>query len=42
MAVAIPAGVALVWIESLTDGVQADLEDLVTQVFTRDPTGKGA
>lgn len=42
MAVAIPAGVALVWIESLTDGVQADLEDLVTQVFTRDPTAKGA
>lgn len=42
MAVAIPAGVALVWIESLTDGVQADLEDLVTQVFTRDPTDKGA
>ncbi|OZB20491.1 MAG: flagellar motor protein MotA [Rhodobacterales bacterium 34-62-10] len=41
MAVAIPAGVALVWIESLTDGVQADLEDLVTQIFTRDPAGKG-
>lgn len=40
MAVAIPAGVALVWIESLTDGVQADLEDMVTQIFTRDPAGK--
>lgn len=37
MAVAIPAGVALVWLESLTDGVQADLEDAVTRVFTRDP-----
>jgi biopolymer transport protein ExbB len=42
MAVAIPAGVALVWIESLTDAVQADLEDLVTRVFTRDPATKGA
>lgn len=42
MAVAIPAGVALVWLESLTDGVQADLEDAVTQVFTRDPAGGGA
>jgi biopolymer transport protein ExbB len=41
MAVAIPAGVALVWIESLTDGVQADLEDAVTQIFTRDPAGGG-
>lgn len=41
MAVAIPAGVALVWIESLTDGVQADLEDAVTRVFTRDPAGRG-
>jgi biopolymer transport protein ExbB len=39
MAVAIPAGVALVWIESLTDGVQADLEDAVTQIFTRDLAG---
>jgi biopolymer transport protein ExbB len=42
MAVAIPAGVALVWIESLTDAVQADLEDLVTRIFTRDPATKGA
>jgi biopolymer transport protein ExbB len=42
MAVAIPAGVALVWIESLTDGVQADLEDAVTQIFARDPAGGGA
>lgn len=41
MAVAIPAGVALVWLESLTDGVQADLEDAVTRVFTRDPAGGG-
>lgn len=41
MAVAIPAGVALVWIESLTDGVQADLEDAVTRIFTRDPAGRG-
>lgn len=42
MAVAIPAGVALVWIESLTDSVQADVEDAVTQVFIRDPKGKVA
>ena len=39
MAVAIPAGVALVWLESLTDQVQADLEDAVTRVFLRDPAG---
>lgn len=39
MAVAIPAGVALVWIESLTDKLQADLEDSITQIFTRDPAG---
>jgi biopolymer transport protein ExbB len=37
MAVAIPAGVSLVWLESLTDKVQADLEDAVTQIFIRDP-----
>jgi biopolymer transport protein ExbB len=42
MAVAIPAGVALVWLESLTDGLQADLEDAVTQIFIRDPAGGGA
>jgi biopolymer transport protein ExbB len=41
MAVAIPAGVALVWIESLADGVQADLEDAVTQIFTRAPVMEG-
>lgn len=41
MAVAIPAGVALVWIESLADSVQADLEDAVTQIFTRAPVMEG-
>jgi len=36
MAVAIPAGVALAWFDSLTDRLQADLEDAITQVFTHD------
>ena len=38
MAVAIPAGVALVWFESLADSLQADLEDAVTQLLIRDPS----
>lgn len=38
MAVAIPAGVALVWFESVADRLQADLEDLATRVFLRGPT----
>jgi biopolymer transport protein ExbB len=38
MAVAIPAGVALVWFESLADRLQADLEDAVTQLLIRDPS----
>lgn len=33
MAVAIPAGVALSWFESIADRLQADLEDLATRVF---------
>jgi biopolymer transport protein ExbB len=33
MAVAIPAGVALVWFESICDRVQADLEDIATRIF---------
>ncbi|MFD1195042.1 MotA/TolQ/ExbB proton channel family protein [Seohaeicola saemankumensis] len=37
MAVAIPAGVALVWFESVADNLQADLEDAVTQLLIRDP-----
>jgi len=37
MAVAIPAGVALVWFESVADRLQADLEDLATRVFLRGP-----
>lgn len=37
MAVAIPAGVALVWFESLCDRLQADLEDIATRVFIRGP-----
>lgn len=40
MAVAIPAGVALVWFESMTDSLQADLEDAVTQLFVRDPRAR--
>lgn len=35
MAVAIPAGVALVWFESLCDRVQSDLEDIATRLFIR-------
>jgi biopolymer transport protein ExbB len=37
MAVAIPAGVALVWFESLCDRLQTDLEDIATRVFIRGP-----
>lgn len=34
MAVAIPASMALTWIESIADRVQADMEDAATRVFT--------
>ena len=34
MAVAIPAGAALVWFESVVDRVQEDLEDAATRIFT--------
>ncbi|MDO5527880.1 MAG: MotA/TolQ/ExbB proton channel family protein [Paracoccus sp. (in: a-proteobacteria)] len=37
MAVAIPAGVALSWFESVADRLQADLEDLATRIFVEDP-----
>ncbi len=37
MAVAIPAGVALSWFESVADRLQADLEDLATRIFVRRP-----
>lgn len=33
MAVAIPAGMALSWFDSVADRVQADLEDLATRIF---------
>jgi biopolymer transport protein ExbB len=36
MAVAIPAGVALAWFESLHDRAQADLEDAMTRIFAHD------
>jgi biopolymer transport protein ExbB len=39
MAVAIPAGVALVWFESLCDRLQADMEDTATRIFIRGPKG---
>jgi biopolymer transport protein ExbB len=39
MAVAIPAGVALVWFESLCDRLQGDLEDTATRIFVRGPGG---
>lgn len=35
MAVAIPAGVALSWFESVTDRLQADMEDAATRIFLR-------
>lgn len=41
MAVAIPAGVALVWLESLCERLQGDLEDAATRIFIRGPTGNG-
>ena len=37
MAVAIPAGVALAWFESICDRMQGDMEDAATRVFTRGP-----
>ncbi len=39
MAVAIPAGVALSWFESVTDTLQADMEDAATRIFIR--SGRG-
>ncbi len=39
MAVAIPAGVALSWFESVTDALQADLEDAATRIFLRGGRG---
>ncbi|MBU2956239.1 MotA/TolQ/ExbB proton channel family protein [Paracoccus sp. C2R09] len=35
MAVAIPAGVALSWFESIADRLQSDLEDLASRVFVK-------
>jgi len=35
MAVAIPAGVALNWFESISDALQADMEDAATRIFIR-------
>lgn len=37
MAVAIPAGVALAWFESVADNAQRDMEDAATRILTRDP-----
>lgn len=37
MAVAIPAGIALSWFESVTDRLQADMEDIATRIFLRGP-----
>ena len=35
MAVAIPAGVALTWFESVIDGLRHDMEDAATRIFLR-------
>ncbi|SNT68601.1 MotA/TolQ/ExbB proton channel family protein [Paracoccus seriniphilus] len=37
MTVAIPAGVALSWLESVVDKLQADMEDLATRIFVKAP-----
>ena len=37
MAVAIPAGVALTWFESIAARLQGDMETAATRVFTRGP-----
>lgn len=37
MAVAIPAGIALSWLESVVDRLQADMEDLATRIFVKAP-----
>lgn len=39
MAVAISAGVALSWFESVTDRLQADMEDAATRIFIRGGRG---
>ncbi len=39
MAVAIPAGIALAWFESVTDRLQADMEDAATRIFIRGGRG---
>lgn len=35
MAVAIPAGIALSWFDSIADRLQADMEDAATRIFVR-------
>ncbi len=42
MGVAIPAGIALVWFESIADRLQDDMEDLATRIFVRGPLQQGA
>ncbi|KPP83543.1 MAG: biopolymer transport protein ExbB [Rhodobacteraceae bacterium HLUCCO07] len=42
MAVAIPAGVALAWFESVADRAQRDMEDAATRILTRNPTRRHA
>lgn len=39
MGVAIPAGVALSWFESVADRLQADMEDIATRIFIRGGRG---
>lgn len=41
MTVAIPAGIALSWFESISDRLQADLEDLATRIFVKTAEEKG-
>lgn len=37
MAVAIPAGAALAWFDSIADRAQGDMEDAITRILTRAP-----
>jgi len=42
MGVAIPAGIALAWFESIIDRLEADMEDLATRIFVAPVPGEGA
>ncbi|MBT8455409.1 MAG: MotA/TolQ/ExbB proton channel family protein, partial [Alphaproteobacteria bacterium] len=41
MAVAIPAAMAVTWVDGVVDRAQAEMEDIATRVFTRGPAQGG-